>query len=175
MVVNLVAVVIALLLGALAGGVIVGVGSRGRRRDDDATIAQALADLVELAVGSAYPDRRENVQRRANMIADRWQPDGHHIIAEPAPVLENTPDYVHRLLDAMATGARLDLAGCWVPGDVTGRLRAMLAGEAPSPIAAAGHDPTAVNAELLDRLKARFLEQAAGPVTVLRDEDRWPR
>jgi hypothetical protein len=98
-IVNVTAVIIAAIFGALVGGTLVAVGLRARRRDDDANVAQILADLVELAANFAPPDRRETVRRLANLIAERWQPDGHHAIADPAPpVVPTSADAVNRTL-----------------------------------------------------------------------------
>jgi hypothetical protein len=169
--------VIALLLGGAAGTIIMAVGARGRRLDDDAATAQILADMVELAAAAASPEKREIVRHRAHLIADRWRPDGHLTIPDPVPPA--TPDYVHRLVDAYGTGDRLDFAGCWVPADVQGRLRAILAGagEATGPVVdlakpVGGHDPAEVNAELRE-LRERFLRSFDdGTVTVLPEQDR---
>ncbi|GLH94923.1 hypothetical protein [Phytohabitans aurantiacus] len=109
MVLNVTVAVIAALAGALVGAVTVGLAVRARRRDDDANIAQILADLVDLAVRSAPPDRRSTVQHLATLTAERWQPDGHHVIGDQEP-----PAAGQRGVSAAAVNRQLrQRAGGW--------------------------------------------------------------
>ncbi|MCW6005551.1 hypothetical protein K1W54_13325 [Micromonospora sp. CPCC 205371] len=109
MVVNVTAVIVAAIFGALVGGALVAVAVRARRRDDDANVAQILADLVDLAVRSAPPDRRATVQHLATLTAERWQPDGHHVIGDQEP-----PAAAQRGVSAAAVNRQLrQRAGGW--------------------------------------------------------------
>lgn len=118
-----------LLIGALLAGVVIGalmvaVAARGRRLDEDTRAGAAFRELRDAALRHADPSSVATLMRDAATIWDRWRPDGLHLSATVAESL--TPAYVHRILDAY-DGRPLTFAGCWVPPDVQGRLRAFQA------------------------------------------------
>ncbi|SCL43212.1 hypothetical protein GA0074692_6767 [Micromonospora pallida] len=120
----LVSVLAALLVGGLLAAVMVALAARGRQLDERDQAAQAYRDLAALAHRMVQPDQREALRAGAARIWTAWQPDCPPAI-DPPP--EHAPAYVHRLLDVLA-GGPLDLSGVWVPADVRGRIRAVLAG-----------------------------------------------
>lgn len=151
----------ALIAGATLGALVTALGARVRQLDDGERAGAAYRELRDVALHCANPPDVAKLMRDAADIWDRWRPDGLHLDAfyrRPAGA-ERTPAYVHRIVDAYATGDPADLSGCWVPPDVHGRLRAILisAGEAT---AALPDWPRQVRRDLIVRADAADLIEA---------------
>ncbi|MFI2650177.1 hypothetical protein [Micromonospora fulviviridis] len=115
----------ALLFGLAVGAIVTGLGHRGQRDDDADRAGLAFRTLADLAQECADPVHLARLMRGTAEIWDNFRPDGLALeVLAPPPL---TPGYVHRLIDAYASGRPLDLGGCWVPPDVQGRLRAITA------------------------------------------------
>jgi hypothetical protein len=115
------------IIGTLATGLVLGLllmalGARTRQMDDESRASRAWQDLLDAALRCVAPDRRADLMREAGRIRDTWLP----ALGLSAPAAR-TPEYVHRLLDALTTGKQPMMGGCWVPQDVRDRLVTILA------------------------------------------------
>lgn len=134
--------IFALFAGFIVGCWVVALAARARQLDDGARGGSAYRDLLDAAKRYADPAYLSVLLRDAANIWDRYRPDGLHLEVDwrrPAET-ELTPAYVHRIIDAYATGDPVDLSGCGVPPDVQGRLRAITIG-ASEATAALPHQP----------------------------------
>ncbi|MEV4270583.1 MULTISPECIES: hypothetical protein [Micromonospora] len=122
------AVTIAAVLaaGLTLGAILAGLAARSRQLDDSDRHARAFRALLALAGETVDPVHRARLMRGAADIWDNLLPDGIALEVTAPPPL--TPAYAHRLLDAYATGDPIDFSGCWVPPDIQGRVRAIVAG-----------------------------------------------
>lgn len=120
-------VIAALVAGVIVGAILVGIAARGNQLDQTDQASRAFKDLLAVAERSAAPEHRATLLREAAQIWDVFEPIARH--ASAAYVLpDRAPGYVHRIVDAYATGDPLNFSGCWVPPDVQGRVRAIMAG-----------------------------------------------
>ncbi|WP_319460062.1 hypothetical protein [Micromonospora sp. RTP1Z1] len=120
----------ALLTGVAVGAILTGLANRGRAADDAERAGRAFRELRDLARACADPVHLARLMRGAGDIWDNLRPDGLALdVTAPAPL---TPEYAHRLVDAYATGQPLNFAGCWVPPDIQGRLRAIITAARPA-------------------------------------------
>lgn len=115
-----------LVVGVALGAILTGLAQRGQRADDAERFGRAFRELRDLAEACADPVHLARLMRGTAKIWDHLLPDGLALdLTFPAPL---TPGYAHRLVDAYATGDPVDFSGCWVPPDIQGRVRAILAG-----------------------------------------------
>ncbi|MFG2054796.1 hypothetical protein ACGFI9_12265 [Micromonospora sp. NPDC048930] len=115
-----------LVAGVAVGAILAGLAQRGRAADDAERAGRAFRELRDLAQACCDPVHLVRLMRGTADIWDNWRPDGLALdVAAPPPL---TPAYAHRLVDAYATGDPVDFAGCWVPPDIQGRVRAIVAG-----------------------------------------------
>lgn len=134
------AVLFALLSGAIVGAWVVALAARARQLDDNERGGSAYRDLLDAAKRYADPAYVAALMRDAGNIWDQYRPDGLHLDIDwrrPADT-ERTPAYVHRIIDAYATGDPVNLSGCGVPPDVQGRLRAITIGASEATAALPG-------------------------------------
>ncbi|MEU0081399.1 hypothetical protein ABZY58_26155 [Micromonospora tulbaghiae] len=115
--------------GFLLGLLVMGIAARARQLDEGDRAGSAFRELRDVALRHVIPADAAVLLREAARIWDGWRPDGLHLEAYHRQHADKqlTDAYVHRLLDALATGRPVDLSGCRVPADVRGRLRAMTA------------------------------------------------
>ncbi|WP_030488173.1 hypothetical protein [Micromonospora chokoriensis] len=136
------ALLFALALGALAGGFAIGMAFRPRLLDEGERGGSAFRDLLAAAKACADPANLATLLRQASAIWDQYRPDGIHLDTDTLwrgeAGTEVTPAYVHRIVDAYATGDPVNLSGCWVPPDVQGRLRAITIGASEATAALPG-------------------------------------
>ncbi|WP_435585790.1 hypothetical protein [Micromonospora aurantiaca (nom. illeg.)] len=121
-----VTVVAVLAAGLIVGAILASLALRSRQLDDDERHGRAFRALIALARECADPVHLARLMRGAGQIWDNVRPDGLALEVTAPPPL--TPAYAHRLLDAYATGDPIDFSGCWVPPDIQGRVRAIVAG-----------------------------------------------
>lgn len=115
-----------LVAGVAVGAILAGLAGRTRQLDDAERFGRAFRDLRDLAEACADPVNLARLKRGTARIWDHLLPDGLALDLTTPPPL--TPGYAHRLVDAYATGDPVDFSGCWVPPDIQGRVRAILAG-----------------------------------------------
>jgi len=116
----------ALVTGVAVGAILAGLAQRGRAADDAERAGRAFRELRNLAQACADPVHLPRLMRGTADIWDNFRPDGLALdVIAPPPL---TPAYAHRLVDAYSTGDPVDFAGCWVPPDIQGRVRAIVAG-----------------------------------------------
>lgn len=126
-------VVAVLVAGFIVGAVTIAISARSRQLDEQVAASRAFRDLVAVAERYSSPEHRAALRRAAADLWDSFDPFARHLAVAmadaPGQAGQNrTPDYVHRLIDAYATGDPIDFQGCPVPPDVRGRLRAVMAG-----------------------------------------------
>lgn len=147
-----------LIAGLIAGAVLAALAARGPQLDEAERASRAFKDLLAVAERAAAPEHRAMLLREAAEIWDVFEPIARH--ASPAYVVpDRAPGYVHRIIDAYATGDPVNFSGCWVPPDVQGRLRAVLAAASEA------------TAPLPDRYPGRHLVTTVDPTDVI---ERWP-
>ncbi|SBT64252.1 hypothetical protein GA0070622_1222 [Micromonospora sediminicola] len=113
----------------IVGLLVMAIAARARQLDEGDRAGAAFRELRDVAQRHVIPADAAVLLREAARIWDGWRPDGLHLEAYHRHHADKqlTETYVHRLLDALATGRPVDLSGCRVPADVRGRLRAMAA------------------------------------------------
>ncbi|MFG3418718.1 hypothetical protein [Micromonospora sp. NPDC048063] len=147
-----VTVIAALTVGLIVGAIVMAFAARARQLDDEQRTETAWRDIRGAVEQLGDPEIRARLLRQLAQIRDRWLPGGPmHLDAYRQPAAaELTPAYVHRLLDAYATGDPVNLAGCAVPPDVRGRLRAILIGAAERTAPLPSHPGLATTARPAD-------------------------